>query len=233
MEPQTQKESVSKLAYLIVILLSVIQGIIITGTLDYSIRTNVELDPIWIYLPMVFAIFVPSVISFLITNAKQPVFYLNIILTIILIGWINTWQNLETGSSSSSEPFLAVSTLTVLIFFLLPWMQNRQATGRWKAHYSCLVGHYFRNTLFGFFACAIGGLLAFIVKQASFLFGIVNLTTLSHFLNNDYILWIAFLLGFNISVLFLRSKLVMQLNNIAKYFHNFSYHCLALLQSFS
>lgn len=117
MEPQTQKESVSKLAYLIVILLSVIQGIIITGTLDYSIRTNVELDPIWIYLPMVFAIFVPSVISFLITNAKQPAFYLNIILTIILIGWINTWQNLETGSSSSSEPFLAVSTLTVLIFF--------------------------------------------------------------------------------------------------------------------
>ncbi|HHR5847274.1 TPA: DUF7057 domain-containing protein [Providencia alcalifaciens] len=229
MEPQTQKESVSKLAYLIVILLSVIQGIIITGTLDYSIRTNVELDPIWIYLPMVFAIFVPSVISFLITNAKQPAFYLNIILTIILIGWINTWQNLETGSSSSSEPFLAVSTLTVLIFFLLPWMQNRQATGRWKAHYSCLVGHYFRNTLFGFFACAIGGLLAFIVKQASFLFGIVNLTTLSHFLNNDYILWVAFLLGFNISVLFLRSKLVMQLNNIAKYFSQFFLPLLSLI----
>lgn len=232
MEPQSQKEpnfmgSLNKLAYFIVILLSVIQGIVITATLDYSIE--IPLSPTWAYLPMMLAIFVPSVISFLITNAKQAVFYLNIILTIVLVFWINTWQSLDIGISDNNDAFLSITTLTVLIFFILPWMQNRQATGNWKADYSCLVGHYFRNTLFGLFACAIGGLLALIVKQASFLFGIVNLSTLSQFLGHYIVLWVAFLVGFNTSLLFLRSKLVMQLNNIAKYFSQFFLPLLSLI----
>ncbi|WP_265497252.1 DUF7057 domain-containing protein [Providencia rustigianii] len=221
MDPQTQKEPISRLAYVIISILAIIQGIIITANLDYSTRTSIELSPTLAYLPLILAIFVPSVISFLITNAKQSAFYLNIILVIVLACWINTWQSVDLEYSSSRDPFLVGVTLTVLIFFLLPWMQNYQATGTWKANYGCLVGYYFRNTLFGITSCAIGGLLALIVKQASFLFSIVNLSALSHLLDSEYTLWVAFLLGFNISLLFLRAKLVMQLNNIVRYFSLF------------
>ncbi|SUC26345.1 Uncharacterised protein [Providencia rustigianii] len=76
MDPQTQKEPISRLAYVIISILAIIQGIIITANLDYSTRTSIELSPTLAYLPLILAIFVPSVISFLITNAKQSAFYL-------------------------------------------------------------------------------------------------------------------------------------------------------------
>ncbi|SPY77039.1 hypothetical protein [Providencia rustigianii] len=132
MDPQTQKEPISRLAYVIISILAIIQGIIITANLDYSTRTSIELSPTLAYLPLILAIFVPSVISFLITNAKQSAFYLNIILVIVLACWINTWQSVDLEYSSSRDPFLVGVTLTVLIFSCYPGCRTTKQQGHGK-----------------------------------------------------------------------------------------------------
>ena len=221
MVQQLQRESIRVYSYLIVAILSIVQGIVIYASMDYSIRVTSEFGPAFVYLPMILAIYVPSIVSYLITNAKSVAFYINVFIAIALTSWITIWNALGVESASDATPLVAFITLTVLFFFLLPWMQMRQMTGSWKIDYSCLMGFYVKNTFLGILASFIGGLPIAIIKLASFLFSIVNLSYLSNLLDSEMIYWIGFTLGFNISLVFLRSVLDIQLSNFASYIARF------------
>lgn len=221
MVQQLQRESIRFYSYLIVAILSIVQGIVIYASMDYSIRVTSEFGPVFVYLPMLLAIYVPSIVSYLITNAKSVAFYVNVFIAIALTSWITIWNALGVDSASDATPLVAFITLTILFFFLLPWMQMRQMTGSWKIDYSCLMGFYIKNTFLGILASFIGGLPTAIIKLASFLFGIVNLNYLSSLLDSEIIYWVGFTLGFNISLVFLRSVLDVQLSNFASYIARF------------
>ncbi|MBP6120922.1 MULTISPECIES: DUF7057 domain-containing protein [Providencia] len=216
-----QQESIRGYSYLIVVILSIIQGIVIYASMDYSIRVTSEFGPAFIYLPMMLAIYVPAIVSYLITDAKSLAFYINVFIAIALTAWVTIWNALGIEDAADASPVVAFATLTVLFFFLLPWMQMRQITGTWKIDYSCLMGFYIKNTFLGILACFIGGLPTAIIKLASFLFGIVNLEYLSNLLDSEMTYWVGFTLGFNISLVFLRSVLDIQLGNFASYIARF------------
>lgn len=216
-----ERDVVRGYSYLIIILLAIVQGIVIAATMSYSIRSDSQLDATTVYLPMLLAIFVPSVVSYLITNAKSVIFYLSIALTIALTCWINFWHSQDFKNAADANPIVAFITLTVLLFFMLPWMQLLHMTRSWRINYNCLMGLYIKNTFLGVLAAAIGGLLTLIVKLASFLFGIVNLHFLSDFLDNDVIYWVSFAIGFNISLAFLRASFDIQLSNFASFIARF------------
>lgn len=216
-----ERDAIRGYSYFIIVILAIIQGIVITATTDYSIRSESQLSATTIYLPILLAIFVPSVISYLITNAKSVIFYLNLAITVGLVFWLNYWHAQDFKQPADADPFFAFITLTVLFFFMLPWMQLWQATRAWQIDYGCLVGLYIKNTFLGILAAAIGGLLTLIVKIASFLFGIVNLHSLSELLDNEAIYWVSFALGFNVSLAFLRATLNVQLSNFVSFIARF------------
>ncbi|MEQ4706721.1 DUF7057 domain-containing protein [Providencia huaxiensis] len=221
MGQQSERDVIRGYSYFIIVILAVIQGIVITATTDYSTRLESQLSATTLYLPILLAIFVPSAISYLITNAKSAIFYLNIAVIIGLIFWLNYWHSQDFQNPTDADPFFAFITLTVLLFFMLPWMQSWQTIRTWKIDYGCLMGLYIKNTFLGVLASAIGGLLTLIVKIASFLFGIVNLTFLSEALDNDVIYWVSFALGFNVSLAFLRATLNVQLSNFVSFIARF------------
>ncbi|MEX6232520.1 hypothetical protein ACON3F_12900 [Providencia hangzhouensis] len=78
MGQQLERDAIRGYSYFIIVILAVIQGIVITATTDYSIRLESQLSATTLYLPILLAIFVPSAISYLITNARSAIFYLNI-----------------------------------------------------------------------------------------------------------------------------------------------------------
>lgn len=207
--------------YIAITLIAIVQGLIIYASGNYSIREMSGLSGTLIYIPMLLAIFVPSAISFLVTNKKSLMFYINILVITVITCWIGLWDARETIKSADADPILALITLTILFFFMLPWMQMRQLVGSWKIDYACLMGLYARNTLLGILASAIGGLVMAIVKLASFLFGTVNLIALSELLNYDVVYWICFSLGFNISLVFMQTRFDIQLGTIASYIARF------------
>lgn len=221
MGQQLGRDDIRGYAYFIIVVLAIIQGVIIAATTDYSIRYDSQLSTTTVYLPVLLAIFVPSVISYLITNAKSAIFYLNIAITVGLTCWINYWHAQDFKTPTEADPFFAFLTLTVLFFFMLPWMQMLQTSATWKINYSCLMGLYIKNTFLGILSSVIGGLLALIIKLASFLFGIVNLNFLHDILDNELVYWAGFALGFNISLVFLRAVLDIQLSNFASFIARF------------
>ncbi|MBI6195011.1 DUF4153 domain-containing protein [Providencia rettgeri] len=221
MGQQLERDAIRGYSYFIIVILAVMQGIVITATTDYAIRIESQLSATTLYLPILLAIFVPSAISYLITNAKSGIFYLNIVVIIGLIFWLNYWHAQDFKNPADTDPFFAFITLTVLFFFMLPWMQLWQVTRTWKIDYGCLMGLYIKNTFLGVLAAAIGGLLTLIIKIASFLFDIVNLNFLSEALDNDVIYWVSFALGFNMSLVFLRATLNVQLSNLASFIARF------------
>ncbi|WP_272668946.1 DUF4153 domain-containing protein [Providencia sp. PROV151] len=221
MGQQLERDAIRGYSYFIIVILAVMQGIVITATTDYAIRIESQLSTTTLYLPILLAIFVPSAISYLITNAKSGIFYLNIVVIIGLIFWLNYWHAQDFKNPADTDPFFAFITLTVLFFFMLPWMQLWQVTRTWKIDYGCLMGLYIKNTFLGVLAAAIGGLLTLIIKIASFLFDIVNLNFLSEALDNDVIYWVSFALGFNVSLVFLRATLNVQLSNFASFIARF------------
>lgn len=216
-----ERDAIRGYSYFIIVILAIIQGIVITATTDYSIRSESQLSATTIYLPILLAIFVPSVISYLITNAKSVIFYLNLAITVGLVFWLNYWHAQDFKQPADADPFFAFITLTVLFFFMLPWMQLWQTTRAWQIDYGCLVGLYIKNTFLGILAAAIGGLLTLIVKIASFLFGIVNLHSLTELLDNEAIYWVSFTLGFNVSLAFLRATFNVQLSNFVSFIARF------------
>ncbi|MBC8654114.1 hypothetical protein GQR86_15160 [Providencia vermicola] len=74
MGQQLGRDDIRGYAYFIIVVLAIIQGVIIAATTDYSIRYDSQLSTTTVYLPVLLAIFVPSVISYLITNAKSAIF---------------------------------------------------------------------------------------------------------------------------------------------------------------
>lgn len=216
-----ERDSIRGYSYFIIVISAVIQGIVIAATTDYSIRLGSSLGATTLYLPILLAIFVPSVISYLITNAKNAIFYLSLIITIGLVYWLNYWHAQDFKQPADADPFFAFATLTILLFFMLPWMQLWQTTKTWKINYGCLMGLYIKNTFLGVLAVTIAGLLTGIIKIASFLFGIVNLHFLNNILDNDIIYWVSFSLGFNVSLVFLRATLDVQLNNFVSFIARF------------
>ncbi|MEY0910969.1 hypothetical protein AB7222_08095 [Providencia rettgeri] len=128
MGQQLERDAIRGYSYFIIVILAVIQGIVITATTDYSIRLESQLSATTLYLPILLAIFVPSAISYLITNARSAIFYLNIAVIIGLIVWLNYWHAQDFLNPADTDPFFAFITLTVLLFFILPWMQSWQTT---------------------------------------------------------------------------------------------------------
>ncbi|MFY3769432.1 hypothetical protein AHYW_003096 [Providencia manganoxydans] len=216
-----QQEPISRYAYIVVALFATLQSVIILYSTDYTVRQESGLSGQFVYLPLLLAVFVPSAISYLITNAKSAIFYLNILIIILLTIWISLWHARHSESSTDASPFIAFTTLIVLLFFLLPWMQMRQLEKTWKIDYACLMGFYIKNTLLGIFASAIGGLLVTLILLANFLFKIVNLSSLSQLLSNDLTLWAGFTLGFNIGLIFLRSTFELQFGKFIRYIARF------------
>lgn len=124
MGQQLERDAIRGYSYFIIVIFAVIQGIVITATTDYSTRLESQLSATTLYLPILLAIFVPSAISYLITNAKSAIFYLNIAVIIGLIFWLNYWHAQDFLNPADADPFFAFITLTVLLFFILPWMQS-------------------------------------------------------------------------------------------------------------
>lgn len=221
MDQQPQQESISRYSYLFVAIISVIQTIVIWLSTDSSIQIESEYSHKLIYLPLLLAVFVPSVISYLITHARSATFYINILITIIFTTWIAIWQARHDELSTHSSLFIPFSTLTILFFFLLPWMQMRQSVGTWKINYSCLISFYIKNTFLAIFASTIAGLVVTINYLASFLFQVVNLDTLSDILSSKLAVWALLALSFNISLVFLRSTFDLQLGKFVSYIARF------------
>ncbi|ELZ5941172.1 DUF4153 domain-containing protein [Providencia vermicola] len=221
MGQQTLKESVSRYAYLFVALLAIVQATIILYSTNYSVQQEIGLSEQYFYLSLLLAIFVPSATSYLFTQVKAGVFYLNILIIILLTIWISLWQARHSASSSDAHFFLAFLTLTILFFVLLPWMQMRQFSGTWQINYACLISFYIKNTLLGILASVIGGLLTALILLASFLFQTVNLFFLHDILSHEFTLWLSFTLGFNIGLIFLRSNFELQLSHFVSYIARF------------
>ncbi|MCU6353304.1 DUF4153 domain-containing protein, partial [Morganella morganii] len=100
MGQQTLKESVSRYAYLFVALLAIVQATIILYSTNYSVQQEIGLSEQYFYLSLLLAIFVPSATSYLFTQVKAGVFYLNILIIILLTIWISLWQARHSASSS-------------------------------------------------------------------------------------------------------------------------------------
>lgn len=221
MGQQTQQESISRYAYIFVVLIAVIQAIAVWLFTDYSVGIESQLSAKFVYMLLLLAVFVPSAVSYLVTHAKSLAFYVNILIVTLLTIWISYWHARHSESSSDASTFVAFATLTVLFFFLLPWMQIRQNLGTWKVDYSCLMGFYIKNTALGIIAAAIGGAVVTIIYLAGFLFKIVNLNDLSSALNFPLTLWAGFFLGFNVSLVFLRSIFDLQPGKFIRYIARF------------
>lgn len=217
MKNAIQQTSFSRYVYLFIIVMAILQGGVLYAATDYTLRNYIGLPAPVVYLPMLLAIFVPSVSSYLVTSLKSALFYLCLVCAALLIVWINFWYGGEAKSESEANPFTAIVMLTLLFFFLLPWLQLRLSTGVGNPDYLSLINSYIRNAVLGVLACVIGGIVAGIIKLAGFLFGIVNLTYLSEIFDNALIYWVGFCLGFNISLVFMRSAFDFQAGKIAGY----------------
>ncbi|ENG7679564.1 DUF7057 domain-containing protein [Providencia stuartii] len=221
MGQQIQREAISRYAYLFVALLAIIQSTLIVLSTDSSFSFIYNLSAPYTYLPFMVAIFVPSAVSYLITNAKSAIFYTNILIIAVLTVWITLWDAKNLELSYSQPQFTAFATLIVLFFFLLPWLQTRQLVGRWHIDYSHLLDFYIKNTLLMIIATVIGGLLVILLYLASFLFTIVNLSTLSQLIDNNFTLYSGFTLGFNIGLVFLRSIFEFRFSQFIHYIARF------------
>ncbi|EBV1760847.1 DUF4153 domain-containing protein, partial [Salmonella enterica subsp. enterica serovar Newport] len=108
--------------------------------------------------------------------------------------------------------------LMVLLFWLiLPWFQLRQLSGSWNPDYVLLTEQYVRNTVLGALAGLIGLLVMGMLFLAVYLFRIVNLEFLSDWLNDSLYFWMSFCLGFNISLVFIRTVFTFSTGKIAGY----------------
>ncbi|MBT0308704.1 DUF7057 domain-containing protein [Morganella morganii] len=214
MKNDTPRESVSCYSYLFVIIMAVLQGGILYGSSDYSIRNMFGLSAPAAYLPVLLAIVVPSVCSYLISGLKSARFYICLVLAALLVCWMYYWYLLNAGVTSSSAQFMNSVIVTSLFFLLLPWMQFCLTTGRYNPGYTFLMSHYVRNTVLGAVACVIGLIVIGIIKIAVYLFSIVNFEYLSHLLDNELFYWLGFCIGLNISLVFMRGTLTFPVYKI-------------------
>ena len=217
MKSDTCREAISRYAYLFVIIMAVLQGVILYCESDYGIRRIINLPASVAYLPALLAILVPSVSSFLISGLKSAGFYISLVLTVLLVCWTHYWYLGSIEITGNSDQIIVTIILIALLFCLLPWIQYRLTTGRYNPGFTFLVSHYVRNAVLGAVACVIGLIVMGIIKIAVYLFSIVNFEYLSHLLDDGLFYWLGFCLGFNISLVFMRGLLTFPVYKITAY----------------
>ncbi len=192
--------AIARYTYLPVMLLAVLQAWLIKEFPAYLYDQPFA----GLYLtPLSCALIIPSAFSFLVSDLKRPVFYLNIFIVIACVLWVSLWFDSNVADVNyKHEESIFISI--VLVFIILPWLQLRQMTGKWSTNYSCLIGLYGLNTLFAVFAAAIGGAVVLLSVLATYLFDLVQMNSLAYIMSRELFRWVLFCLAFNICLLFLR-----------------------------
>lgn len=170
-----------------------------------------------VWLPMLLALFVPSVFSYLINRFSSAALWTGLLLTAVLCVWMNYWYLSEATAGHTRELSSLIPLMVLLFWLILPWFQLRQLSGSWNPDYALLTEQYVRNTVLGALAGLIGLLVMGMLFLAVYLFRIVNLEFLSDWLNDSLYFWMSFCLGFNISLVFIRTVFTFSTGKIAGY----------------
>ena len=207
----------SRFIYFIVIVVALLQGLTLNATSDYLIRSSWQIQGSLVWLPMLLALFVPSVFSYLISRFSSAALWIGLVLTAVLCVWMNFWYLSEATAGHTRELSSLIPLLVLLFWLILPWLQQRQSSGSWNPDYALLTEQYVRNTVLGALAGLIGLLVMGVLFLAVYLFRIVNLTFLSDWLDDSLYYWMSFCLGFNISLVFIQSAFSFSTGKIAGY----------------
>ncbi|EPB5148275.1 DUF4153 domain-containing protein [Morganella morganii] len=207
----------SRFIYFIVIVVALLQGLTLNATSDYLIRSSWQVPGSLVWLPMLLALFVPSVFSYLINRFFPAALWAGLLLTAVLCVWMNFWYLSEATAGHTRELSSLIPLMVLLFWLILPWFQLRQLSGSWNPDYALLTEQYVRNTVLGALAGLIGLLVMGMLFLAVYLFRIVNLEFLSDWLNDSLYFWMSFCLGFNISLVFIRTVFTFTTGKIAGY----------------
>lgn len=207
----------SRFVYVIVIVVALLQGLTLNATSDYLIRSSWQVPGSLVWLPMLLALFVPTVFSYLINRFSSAALWAGLVLTAALCVWMNYWYLSEATAGHTRELSSLIPLLVLLFWLILPWLQQRQSSGSWNPDYALLTEQYVRNTVLGALAGLIGLLVMGVLFLAIYLFRIVNLTFLSDWLDDSPYYWMSFCLGFNISLVFIQSAFSFSTGKIAGY----------------
>ncbi len=207
----------SRFIYFIVIVVALLQGLTLNATSDYLIRSSWQVPGSLVWLPMLLALFVPTVFSYLINRFSSAALWAGLVLTAALCVWMNYWYLSEATAGHTRELSSLIPLLVLLFWLILPWLQQRQSSGSRNPDYALLTEQYVRNTVLGALAGLIGLLVMGVLFLAIYLFRIVNLTFLSDWLDDSLYYWMSFCLGFNISLVFIQSAFSFSTGKIAGY----------------
>ncbi|HAE76543.1 DUF4153 domain-containing protein [Morganella morganii] len=217
MKNSTVPVSASRFVYFIVIVVALLQGLTLNATSDYLIRSSWQLPGSLVWLPMLLALFVPTVFSYLSSRFSSAALWTGLVLTAALCVWMNYWYLSEATAGHTRELSSLIPLLVLLFWLILPWFQLWQSSGSRNPDYALLTEQYVRNTVLGALAGLIGLLVMGMLHLAVYLFRIVNLEFLSGWLDDSLYYWISFCLGFNVSLVFVRSVFSFSTGKIAGY----------------
>lgn len=217
MKNSTVPVPASRFVYFIVIVVALLQGLALNATSDYLIRSSWQLPGSLVWLPMLLALFVPTVFSYLINRFSSASLWTGLVLTAALCVWMNYWYLSEATAGHTRELSSLIPLLVLLFWLILPWFQLWQSSGSRNPDYALLTEQYVRNTVLGALAGLIGLLVMGMLHLAVYLFRIVNLEFLSGWLDDSLYYWMSFCLGFNVSLVFVRSVFSFSTGKIAGY----------------
>lgn len=217
MKNSTVPVPASRFVYFIVIVVALLQGLALNATSDYLIRSSWQLPGSLVWLPMLLALFVPTVFSYLINRFSSAALWTGLVLTAVLCVWMNYWYLSEATAGHTRELSSLIPLLVLLFWLILPWFQLWQSSGSRNPDYALLTEQYVRNTVLGALAGLIGLLVMGMLHLAVYLFRIVNLEFLSGWLDDSLYYWMSFCLGFNVSLVFVRSVFSFSTGKIAGY----------------
>ena len=217
MKNSTVPVPASRFVYFIVIVVALLQGLTLNATSDYLIRSSWQLPGSLVWLPMLLALFVPTVFSYLINRFSSAALWTGLVLTAALCVWMNYWYLSEATAGHTRELSSLIPLLVLLFWLILPWFQLWQSSGSRNPDYALLTEQYVRNTVLGALAGLIGLLVMGMLHLAVYLFRIVNLEFLSGWLDDSLYYWMSFCLGFNVSLVFVRSVFSFSTGKIAGY----------------
>lgn len=217
MKNSTVQAPLSRLVCFSVILVALLQGFTLNATSDYLIRSSWQLPGSLVWLPMLLALFVPTVFSYLINRLSSAVLWTGLVLTAVLCVWMNFWYLNEATAGHTRELSSLIPLMVLLFWLILPWFQLRQSSGSLNPDYALLTEQYVKNTVLGALAGLIGLLVMGMLHLAVYLFRIVNLEFFSDWLDNSLYYWMGFCLGFNISLVFIRTIFTFSTGRVAGY----------------
>lgn len=217
MKNSTVQAPLSRLVCFSVILVALLQGFTLNATSDYLIRSSWQLPGSLVWLPMLLALFVPTVFSYLINRLSSAALWTGLVLTAVLCVWMNFWYLNEATAGHTRELSSLIPLMVLLFWLILPWFQLWQSSGSRNPDYALLTEQYVKNTVLGALAGLIGLLVMGMLHLAVYLFRIVNLEFLSDWLDNSLYYWMGFCLGFNISLVFIRTIFTFSTGKVAGY----------------